>query len=79
MSEHEFEIWRGDDMLAGVCTGDRKTALKEVLHYLAVYANDGEGAPVVEEIVRVKIDPVVELAKIKELELSAAIERADLP
>lgn len=52
----ELELWRGDDYLASV-EGSRPDAVREILHYLAVNAQDGGGMRVV-EIKRVPFDLV---------------------
>lgn len=43
----ELELWRGDEYLASV-DGSPKDAMREILHYMAVYGQDGGGMRVLE-------------------------------
>ena len=49
--ELELELWRGDEWLAGV-SGKPDDAMREIMHYMAVYGQDGGGMRVM-EVVRV--------------------------
>lgn len=39
--EHEFEVWQDGMCVAGVSSIDRDQAMREAMHYAAMYGQDG--------------------------------------
>ena len=39
--DYYFEVWQGDQPIAETCATDRERALREALHYAAMYGQDG--------------------------------------
>jgi len=39
--DFEFEVWQDDVAVASACSADRTGALRDALHYAAIYGQDG--------------------------------------
>jgi len=41
MTQYRFQLWQDGMLVAAVDCADRKSAMKEIMHYAAIYEQDG--------------------------------------